>query len=474
MSRLRLAFHLLVLSLLTLTACTQKRSNLQIPRSTAAAAVKAQVPTVPADTDGAPAAQADADEEDTQTIVKPRAKNTPLPLPESPDAPDAPMSMGDVPPPVTTAPVDNQPPQLAEPCGSAWGRNDKNWFPGLPYMPAQAPKVTGGGREQFQYTDASRDGLLNLAIDQVHALGAETQDENRVFANRLDDVSAFTDINSSGAVEVRFNFEYKPGQFAAIAMRGQMRAKSAGGRVNTQLRQTEGQNAGRFAGRITCADLNGGCENTMITIQRLTKRGMIGTEAHVVHRFGSAHVQVAEQDQLSVRTIQNRNHAILAQYFANTVNNSCMAALYEVKRAGRKMDQCRVKRLEQQCGGQRNQLLLPAAKAFAIRTFAIAYGRAGFEFAAIDKDNDPNSQNSRLVIKGPLVVSGERPVWPNKLHVEEAVGIHTAHLIANDGGGNLNLQLVFKGKPNSHTRFSISTLFEPTRPELQGPVQTAK
>jgi hypothetical protein len=57
----------------------------------------------------------------------------------------------------------------------------------------------------------------------------------------------------------------------------------------------------------------------------------------------------------------------------------------------------------------------------------------------------------------------------SKSIVEGAVGIKSAHLIANDGGGNLNLQLVFKGEPNSQTRISLTTLFEPTRNELQGP-----
>lgn len=378
-----------------------------------------------------------------------------------------------VPPPGISTPPESWERPTADQCGTPFGKEDASWYPGLPHLPARAPKFTNGGiltsqESGVRFTDSSVDGLLNFSLDKVHALGPEAQNPSREFAMRIDDLRVETDIHGSRSVFVQFRYEHKPGEFTAIKMYGQMQGDRARDRVNVKI-ATRGGNF-RFGGRVSCADQNGACESTLVTLQRINNQGRITREASAVHRWGSAHVQVSGQDQFEWDRIQNKHHREFARYMSNTVNNSCLAALYEAKTGARKMEKCLVDRLEQECGRE-NRVKLPAAKTFAIRSFAVAYGRAGFEFSAVDKANSRNrSENVRFLIGGPLTIAERPPMWVNKLHVEGIAGIERADLIMNDGGGNLNLQLVFKGQPKSHTRLSISTLFEPTRPELQGPV----
>ncbi|NJL25594.1 MAG: hypothetical protein HC902_10755 [Calothrix sp. SM1_5_4] len=155
-----------------------------------------------------------------------------------------------------------------------------------------------------------------------------------------------------------------------------------------------------------------------------------------------------------------------------------MSILESVNSRRRPMDKCAIQRLENLCREQR--VRLPAAKEFVFRSWAVASGRSGFEFTALDKmpRGRQDTNNASLMISGPLIFSNQRPMWPNKLSVSPRTRfgghIRTAHLIANDGGGNLNLQLVFRGQPRSHLRLNITALLVDTRPEFGADVPAAR
>ena len=353
---------------------------------------------------------------------------------------------------------------------------DPDWYPGLPTMLSTQPLFTGAidpinknpedvkkdPSVGFRYVDSSADGLLLLAMDKVKSLPQPAQDEDRRFAPRFSDIEVSTEVKKSGRVKVRFLYEYKSGKFAPITLEGRAKDAKKKNRSDIELKQVSGRLSPGFAGHLACMDADGGCQTTAITLQRLGKDGKPGRSARAVHRFGEARLTLADLDLRAASTIQNKSHKALAEYLANTVNNSCLLFMAETKAAGRALDPCEAQRLQMDCGdGQKHQ---PAAKAVVARSWAVAFGRSGFEVALEERGAGvEKSARAKLVIAGPLGISSQRPMWPHNLLVKGGFGITEAHLIATDGGGNLNLQLVFAGEPKSHTRLNVTSLFESVR-----------
>lgn len=342
-------------------------------------------------------------------------------------------------------------------CGQSFAAEDKLWFPGLPMAPVTKPRATGLTEGPVAFTDAGRDRLLPFAIAQLQARGENPA--AREFANLIGDVSVYTELET-GDVQAQFTVENQP-----VTLRGRFGGPDLKDRVNVPLKQVKGR---AFAGRVTCADVTGGCESILLTIKRLGERGETLTEAKVVHRFGTAHVQVAPDDQYGFMKYKNPAHRQFAEYLSNTVNNACLAVLYDIRNGARQEEACTIEKLQKECGGQR--VKIPSAKVFGIRTWAVVYGRSAFEFNAQDKEtrmSRRSREQARFVLAGPLLAGQTAPVAPG-LAVLGAIGVLKADLIANDGAGSLNVQMVFAGEPRSHTRVSITTLFERTRQELQG------
>jgi hypothetical protein len=88
------------------------------------------------------------------------------------------------------------------------------------------------------------------------------------------------------------------------------------------------------------------------------------------------------------------------------------------------------------------------------------HGRAGFEFSMMNDAGD-----AKLSIRGPLVATNAKPMWsrPLKMSGPMAAGIENAFLVANDGGGNLNLQLDFNGQYKAQSRVSVTSISHDVR-----------
>ncbi len=231
-----------------------------------------------------------------------------------------------------------------------------------------------------------------------------------------------------------------------------------------------------FSAVVTCADLHIGCQNAVIRLQQHGQSGRVRRAAYIVHRWGDAHVTISDKDLNHYNQIENSNYRQFAQYLSNTANNACLAILASVQSGARQMPECAQRRLIAQCG--RKQWRTPGAKVFDFRSWAVAYGRSGFEFAMIDQNTSQDLEAAgepRLRVRGPLIASNQLPMWNRPLNVQGygAEGIENVALVSNDGGGNLNLQVDFKGQTKTYTRVSITTLIEDTRFNVQQMVEGA-
>lgn len=355
-------------------------------------------------------------------------------------------------------------------CGTAFGINDEAWAPGLPEAPATQRICTGysagkfDDKQAFQcennpdavYTDAGRDGLMAMAIGQANRLPKNMDAGSRNLAKRVRDLK-ISAARGRGEVRAQIALLVNRGQFAKFEFRG---AKSgARNERGIQMIALNAPNNLRFSAVLTCADADGGCDNSIFRLQQLNTAGKVARVVFVVNRAGKAHVSITEQDRTGdPAAIKNQAHAHFAKFLSNTVYNTCSALLREAVNGRRQMNACAVQRLKSMCG-QRAAFKQPAAKDFQLRTWAVAYGRAGFEFEMID------GSMPKFLVKGPLVAKLAPPMGEGALQVsgEYAEGLEHAILVANDGGGNLNLQLSFKGATSSLTRLNISSMLEGIR-----------
>ncbi len=379
-----------------------------------------------------------------------------------------------------------------EECGTAYRANTELWFPGLPYAPSSARICTGGGGEispdqmykcdagkGYVFTDGRQDGLMALVVDNFNKLPKYMDAGSRKLARRIQDVQVDSNLIKVGSVNIRLALfagrENGHVRYNHIELRGNM--SKNGGRV--KLRAVNNGRVAAYAGELTCADTNGSCENAILRVDQIAtaanplpvKKGRAKSKAHhapkksgivavafVIIRSGDAHVTMSDRERTGFKSISNPSHARFAQYLSNTVNNTCLNIMYDLKHGKRQIPACAYQRLQMECGGHKYQK--PAAQDFNLRSWAVAYGRAGFEFEIRD-----GAQEARLMIKGPLVATSAKPMWTRPLRVSGLLAKHIqgAMLVANDGGGNLNFQLDFNGQDKAQTRISVTSLSEDVR-----------
>lgn len=351
-------------------------------------------------------------------------------------------------------------------CGTAYRRNHTMWAPGLPQPPSETLICTGSPygrhdiREQFScdknagliYTDARQDGLMAMVVDRINSLPAQMDLGSRELGLRINNVKV-RGVRSD-SVEVEIALLVDRDQVETIIMKGQ-RSRS---RRDIRLRTVSGPRNLPFSGLFTCADVGSECHNSLIRLEQLTRSGKVGRVAYIVYRHGDAHVTMTEQDRIGHASISNGGHKQFAGYLSNTVYNSCVSVLGDVLRGLRQVPECSYQRLKDQCGHSA-RFRFPAAKAFNFTSWAVAYGKAAFEFEMVDEGR------VRFSVRGPLVTGPETPVYQRDLTVDGSFSpsIERAILVANDGGGNLNLQIDFAGSPKSHTRVSVTTLMDDVR-----------
>jgi hypothetical protein len=383
----------------------------------------------------------------------------------------------------------DQGPSRNQECGTAYRRHSEQWFPGLPYPPAQKRICTGGKIGEvsddnlmkcdpgtgYVFTDSRQDALMALAVDRFNKIPNALQHGSRELAESLRDFKVSADIYKTGKVKLQFAIATGKDKYETFTLKGTM--SNWRGKDRTDVTLGKVKKAGMtFSAVLTCADLQIGCQNAIVRLQQHGRSGKVKRAAYIVHRWGDAHVTISDKDLKHYNQIESDNYRAFAKYMSNTANNNCLVILGEVQNGTRQMPECAQRRLLAQCG--RKQWESNAAKVFDFRSWAAAYGRSGFEFAMIDQGGlyDFEAQSEpRLRIRGPLIASNSLPVWGRPLNVDgsAAAGISNVALVSNDGGGNLNLQVDFKGQTKSYTRVSITTLIEDNRYSSEGMVHGA-
>ncbi len=352
-------------------------------------------------------------------------------------------------------------------CGTAYRRNTEQWAPGLPNAPSPVKICTGGTVKKAEegqaftcennpdlvFTDARQDGLMAHAVEQANRVPKFMDQGSRELARRIREVKIDAGA-SSREVRAQVQILVAEKEYEKFDFRGVMQNGAAGIRM-IPLNSPRGL---KFNAVLTCVGIDGSCDNVIFRLQQLTRTGKVGRIAYIVIRSGDAHVTISERDRIGYRTIENKEHAQFAEFLSNTTYNTCVSVMREVVNGQRQLPTCAYQRMKAICG-KRAQFKRPAAEAFEFRSWAVAYGRSGFEFEMVDRETP------RFVVKGPLVAGNATPIWPRALNVHGAFAssIDRAILVANDGGGNLNLQIDFKGGSNAHTRISVTTLIEDVR-----------
>lgn len=352
-------------------------------------------------------------------------------------------------------------------CGAAKQRNSQDWFPGLPYEPSQTVICTGHKKGNvsdaemsvcdpgrgYLYTDSRQDDLMSRAVKLSNRLPDRIQAASRQFARAIGNIKLHVDLKNSKRVKLLVAVERRDGEYDQFVLQGRL-----GERLNRIS-----VNGRKFSGVVVCGDRRA-CQNALIRIEELGSGNRVKRAAYVVHRWGDAHVTISDKDLKRFHSIENENHAALAELLSNTAVNTCLAVLEDVRSGARPMPRCAVERLQSICGGKRPRS--PSAEAFDFRSWAVAYGRSGFDFALLDQGapyglyDFTDQQAQVLSIGGALVISNKRPMLDKPLLVDGffADRIKNVWLMTNDGGGNLNLQVEFAGKPQSQTRVSLTTL----------------
>jgi hypothetical protein len=379
-------------------------------------------------------------------------------------------------------------------CGTAYRANNDMWYPGLPFPPSQVRICTGHGGGQvseeemykceagngYVYTDARQDGLMSLVAQNYHKLPAYLDAPSRRLSRRIQDVTVQSNLFKVGSVNVTIAL------FAGKDAKGKNRynhIRLAGSIKKSGRAKLHAVGNANYGGELTCADVSGTCDNAILRLdhvisrdevlrpaktgknkknamikKRIRKRAGVGAIAFIVIRNGDAHVTMSEAERRGYRSLNNQAHQLFAQIMSNTVNNTCLNILSDLREGRRKIPRCAYQRLQQECA--RSSYHQPAAAEFNLRTWAVVHGRAGFEFSMMNDAGD-----AKLSIRGPLVATNAKPMWsrPLKISGPMAAGIENAFLVANDGGGNLNLQLDFNGQYKAQSRVSVTSISNDVR-----------
>lgn len=356
--------------------------------------------------------------------------------------------------------------------------DDPRWFPGLPDYPAGHPQsklktiFTGGVSSVeggYKFTDMKSDGLMAYLIQTFDNIKPEEgkfhkdiQKESRKLAERIMDVRVEVDKYTKGIAKVEVEFAdgdvKKP---VRIFLQGTI-TLSSNGRALVDLDQVDikGDKDLKFTGRLICTDSDGGCQNALIRLHQKNTSGETCRVALIVHRFGDAHITMSDQDRLRYEVQANDYHRYLAEYMSNSAYNACQA---NKKRTD---IPSRLKNHFLAYCGDASYKKLPAAKTIGIKAWAAAYGASEFKLVLKDEDHWTGlAAGKDTVISGPLVwASHNSPVYTKQLSKSgaNAAYIKSAHLVNNDGGGNLNLLLRFPGPDESEMQLSVTSMIRNT------------
>lgn len=329
--------------------------------------------------------------------------------------------------PITTASI------RRDDCSIVYGQagpEAEDWFPGLPSPPvsrAEAVLTNGGDKEgsgYFRYTDSAQDGLMNYARARMAQTTEAEAKANGPFALRITDVQIdFDKTIGPSSLQVRFSYEFDRDQFGDVTLQGTITPRGSMTLVNVPLRQTAADPSDlQFKGQLTCADLDmRSCQNAILTLRKLGNKSGIEMQAKVIYRQGPAHIAIPQEDLKRGAALANEAKRELVQKLAPSISRSC----------------------------------LPKDGSTRLSTWAVANGRSGFDLLI-----------GGLSVRGPLGLIDHKQ--PENLELAGGATGVSAQMIANDGGGNLNLQFIFDGQPKSHMRLSVTSMFTGTRPELQG------
>lgn len=360
---------------------------------------------------------------------------------------------------------DVDPTILGEPqkCGAAYKRAEAEWFPGILYPPAQQPILTGGVSPRgFKYTDSYDDSLMAILADKYESLTNRTdclKDASRELSARIAGVYLTTDVKATGISNLTIELYdgSKKGKAKsqkrkiAINFTGQLNGKMTADRANVKMVQTNKVGNLRFEAKLMCMDQDSGCQTTVIYLKQLTKNGEVCRIALIAYRHGNAHITMNEQDWEYASVLMNKNKDRMAQFIANTSTVQCAQTLREVEMGQRpNMPTCAVERMRYKC--EKRRIKGDFAKVAGLKTWSVLYGAARFTLYLDDV----------LTINGPLVSGPARPIYDTYLPVK-GKGVSYVSLRNNDGAGQLNFELGFKGKPEAKMYFSVSSIFKHTK-----------
>lgn len=354
--------------------------------------------------------------------------------------------------------------------------DDPMWYPGLPAYPAGHSQsilstiYTGGVSDnKYAFTDGKSDGLMAYAIEYFKKIGGgqtvgggyypDVKERSLELAKKISDVKL--DIDAYTTAKVSLEVQFVDGS-TSTPVRTKFQGKLDANRV-VKLNQIniKGDKDLKFSARLFCVDQDGGCQNAVIQLWQI-KKGKICRMAYVVHRSGDAHITMSESDRLHYLGSDNTNHQRLAEYISNTAYNSCVVNSKRTDIPNRLKQH-----LLAYC--DEGYKKLPAAKTVGYKTWAAAKGASGFKLVFSDEAHwtgyDPQGGTA---ICGPLVkANNKNPVYSKKLAMGGTLGayIKSAHLVNNDGGGNINLLLRTHEQPGvsgTEIRISVTSMIRNT------------
>lgn len=321
-------------------------------------------------------------------------------------------------------------------CPDPYRETNPEWFPGLVRPPSTLPLFTDlpPSSPGVRYTDAGQDGWLAQAMAQANGMPAKMQKPSQDFAKQIRDVRVelhIPNIPINGQPPqaiVRFDY-LMAAKKTPIELRG------------TLAKLTSAKFASGLSATLNCVDSDVNCQISILRIDGRNSAGEVVRSAFVVNRRGPAELTMSDEEEQRYARIRNQNHSAFAEFLSNTLNNSCRAQLVQGA-AEHNLSRCLAQSLEARC--RDDELKSPAAQIVELRSWSVAYGRAGFELRFGDIDH--SGQN--LTIQGPLEFSpvvpvGQRPLLWLSSGSAVAFGIQEVTLMNNDGGGQLNLRFTF-------------------------------
>jgi hypothetical protein len=430
------------------------------PASAAASAPATADQTVPAPlADPAPAT-------DTAAPAQAAPAQIAAPAVETPATPATP----DVPAPVVPA---NKATEIAN-CPAPFSEKDPDWAPGLARAPLAAPmpidKITPELLkldQGFMYTDAlmdsdtsTHDSLLDEVANRANALPENIKHSSRTVSRRIDGLLVGVDAKANGEVKVKFLYSDSKAKIDPedILLSGSLDA-NPGHRADVNLTQTnvpkptkKGTKPAFWSGVLTCADLEVGqitCHNAMIRLDLHNSKGIVAS-VFIAHRWGIAKLTVSDYDLHNYNSSKNEGYKNLGRLLSNTLSNECVQELATKLSQHTPASDCELQRLQQDCGGE--HLQIPAAQSVGFRSWVTIYGRSFFNLVLSKEDYnavaDPDKiRTIYLAVQGYLqskeLKKGESH-WKTSLYVNGPKYLDKkGYLLNNDGGGNVNFQVLF-------------------------------